>query len=302
MLMPIVSVVVPVHNAAPELPDLLAALAGQTAPRECYEVLIVDDASTDGAADAVRAHNIARVLAAPRRAGSYAARNLGIEHAQGRFVAFTDVDCRPAPTWIERGVAAMDAGDCDLLAGRIDMPLGSRPRVAAMLDAARHLDQERYAAQGFAATANMWAPREAFDRFGRFHAALWAGGDAEFGKRAVASGARLRYADDVVVRHPPRTGLRALARKEFRIGHGHGQRMYERDPSTRGDAVWCTDLRMWLPPRDIQGLERLRRRGYEPRGRERHVLLLAQYLAAHLPMMAGNLKSVVDHRGLPGRR
>jgi glycosyltransferase involved in cell wall biosynthesis len=299
--MPLVSVVVPVHNAAPQIPGLLGALAGQSAPRELFEVLVVDDASTDASAEAVRAHGIARLLGASRRAGSYAARNLGIENAQGRYLAFTDVDCRPAATWIERGLAVIDAGDCDLLAGRVDMPLGRRPGVAAMLDAARHLDQERYATQGFAATANMWAGRDAFERYGRFNAALRAGGDAEFGKRAVGAGARLRYAADVVVRHPPRTGLRELARKEFRIGHGHGQRIYERDASTRDDAVWCTDLRMWLPPRDIQGLDRLRRRGYDPRGRERRALLFAQYLAAHLPMMAGSLKCVVDHRGLPRR-
>jgi glycosyltransferase involved in cell wall biosynthesis len=296
-----VSVVVPVHNAAPEVVKLLEALAGQTAPRACFEVLVVDDASTDSTVDAVKAHGFARTIAAPRRGGSYAARNLGIERAQGRYVAFTDVDCRPVPMWIERGAEALERGDCDLLAGRIEIPLNRRPSVAAMLDVARHLDQERYAAQGFAATANMWARRDAFERYGCFNAALRAGGDAEFGKRAVAAGARLRYADDVVVHHPPRTALRQLARKEFRIGHGHGERMYQRDASTRGDAVWCTDLRMWLPPRDVQGLERLRRRGYDPRGNERCALVIAQYFAAHLPMMAGNLKSVVDHRGPPRR-
>jgi hypothetical protein len=56
---------------------------------------------------------------------------------------------------------------------------------------------------------------------------------------------------------------------------------------------------MWLPPRRVEGLDRLRRIGYEPRRRERAAMLVAQYVGAHLPMMLGNLTSVIQHRGLP---
>jgi glycosyltransferase involved in cell wall biosynthesis len=299
---PLVSVVVPVYNGAGELPALLAALEAQTASGDAFEVLVVDDRSTDRTAEVVERSSVGRLLRTETRGGSYAARNLGIDAARGELLAFTDADCRPDPTWIERGIAELSADGTDLLGGAIEVPLGPRPTIAAMLDVARYLDQERYASQGFAATANLWARREAFDRFGRFNARLRAGGDAEFGKRAVAAGAKLRYAPDVLVRHPPRTALRQIARKGFRMGHGHAERVYAGDASKRGTTMWCTHPRMWLPPRRIEGLERLRRTGYEPRRRERAAMLVAQYGAAHLPMMVGNLKSVLEHRGLPRNR
>src|SRR4051794_34134746 len=143
-----VSVVVPVRDRAEGVRALLAALAAQTL--RDYEVNVVDDASTDATAAVAQAAG-ARVVRVPRRGGSYAARNLGIEAATADVLAFTDADCRPAADWLERGVEAL-AG-ADLVAGHIELPLRDRPSTAELLDAARHLHQERNAGHGFGATA-----------------------------------------------------------------------------------------------------------------------------------------------------
>jgi glycosyltransferase involved in cell wall biosynthesis len=298
---PEVSVVVPVHDGAAELPALFAALGAQTAPRERFEVLVVDDGSTDATPALVEASAIARLVRTEGRQGSYAARNRALEVARGELVAFTDADCRPDPTWIERGIAAMAASGADLLAGRIDLPLGPRPPVAAVVDAARHLDQERYAKEGFGATANLWARRDAFRRFGGFDGSLRAGGDAEFGRRAVRAGATLRFAPDVLVRHPPRADVRELSRKAFRVGHGHAERIYRGEAFDGRPLLWALHPGMWIPSRRIEGLGRLRQLGHEPRGRERVAVLVAQWALGRLPMLLGNLASVLEHRRLPER-
>src|SRR5689334_9252898 len=94
------SVVIPARNAARTLPATLAALRGQTYPADRLEVIVVDDGSADATGE-VAAAGGARVLRqAP--AGPAAARNRGAAAATGEIILFTDADCTPAPTWVER--------------------------------------------------------------------------------------------------------------------------------------------------------------------------------------------------------
>jgi glycosyltransferase involved in cell wall biosynthesis len=134
-----------VRNGTRSLPALLDALAAQTLPAHAVEVVVVDDASTDGTAALVAADRSARLVRLPRRAGSYAARNHGAAVARAPVLAFTDADCRPAPDWLERGLVALR--DADLVAGAVELPLGPRPTLAAALDVACGLDQARYVAR-----------------------------------------------------------------------------------------------------------------------------------------------------------
>jgi lipopolysaccharide/colanic/teichoic acid biosynthesis glycosyltransferase/GT2 family glycosyltransferase len=96
----VISVVVPAYNAAQTLGDCLAALEAQTVAPERYEVIVVDDGSTDGTAEVARAHDV--WLIQQENAGPAAARNRGARAARGDLLLFTDADCAPAPHWIER--------------------------------------------------------------------------------------------------------------------------------------------------------------------------------------------------------
>ena len=93
------SVIVPAHNAAQTIEGCIEALLKQSVPREEYEVIIVDDGSTDSTATRARSYGV-RVLTQPRR-GPAAARNLGASQAKGAILLFTDADCAPTRTWIE---------------------------------------------------------------------------------------------------------------------------------------------------------------------------------------------------------
>src|SRR5439155_12779705 len=94
-----VSVVIPVRDGAASLPPLLDALAAQTLRREEFEVIVVDNASTDGTADVARAAG-ARVVS-EAIANRSRARNAGFAAAQTDLIAFTDGDCVPDPRWLE---------------------------------------------------------------------------------------------------------------------------------------------------------------------------------------------------------
>ena len=112
---PAVSVIVPVYNDGAGVDQLLAALAGQTL-RLPYEVIVIDDASSDLTLERVGSPPNVRYLRLEQRSGSYAARNAGLETASAPILAFTDADCMPASSWLERGLAAF-APTIDMAAG-----------------------------------------------------------------------------------------------------------------------------------------------------------------------------------------
>ncbi len=214
---PLVSVVIPVRDGVADIGRCLDGLAAQVAAPP-FEVLVVDNGSTDGTATVARAHPLApRVLTEPR-AGSYAARNAGLAAARGSIVAFTDADCVPRPGWLAAGAAAL--ADADLVGGRIETA-GAGAGPVARYDAANYLDQRDYVErQGFAATANLFVRAEVFAAVGRFDAALGSGGDLELCLRATAAGYRLALAAGAVVVHAPRASYGELWRLHRRLGAG----------------------------------------------------------------------------------
>ena len=98
-----VSVIIPTYNKKDFLEITLAALGLQTYPLEKYEVVIINDGSTDGTDALVSSLNVPYRINYTRQKnkGRSAARNRGIEKAKGRTIIFIDDDCAPTPTFIE---------------------------------------------------------------------------------------------------------------------------------------------------------------------------------------------------------
>ncbi len=95
---PKVSVVVCAYNAEATIDDCLTSLARLRYPD--YEVIVVDDGSTDGTGDRARRHSGARVIGVPN-GGLSAARNVGLAAATGEIVAYTDADVRVDIDWLD---------------------------------------------------------------------------------------------------------------------------------------------------------------------------------------------------------
>ncbi len=113
------SVVIPARNEAETLPGLLSALKGQTVPP--YEIVVVDNASSDDTARVAAAHG-ARVLHCARRGVAHA-RQMGLEHAVGDWIASTDADSLPQPDWTEALSAAIRPGTVALYGPMQFLPL-----------------------------------------------------------------------------------------------------------------------------------------------------------------------------------
>lgn len=124
MKAPAISVVVPTFNRAGSLMRLLAALRDQDAEGIRYEVLIVDNGSTDETAAIVERAALrdprVQFLREPRQGASYA-RNAGIARAAAPIVAFVDDDVVPARDWMLAVKRAFDAHpEADCIGGRVE--------------------------------------------------------------------------------------------------------------------------------------------------------------------------------------
>jgi glycosyltransferase involved in cell wall biosynthesis len=104
-----VSVVIPAYNAQATLARALESVLAQTRPAD--EIIVVDDASTDGTAALATSYAGHRVilLSRPECRGAAAARNAGIRAANGTWIAFLDADDEWLPGKLERQAAAVSA-------------------------------------------------------------------------------------------------------------------------------------------------------------------------------------------------
>jgi cellulose synthase/poly-beta-1,6-N-acetylglucosamine synthase-like glycosyltransferase len=211
-----VSVIVPAWNAVPTLGRALEALAAQRFDDGAYEVVVVDNGSTDATRELIEAAPGVRLVARGEHGLAGEARNDGAAAARGSILAFTDADCFPEPDWLANGVRALE--QADVVQGRV------RPDPGAPIGP---FDRSLWvgAQDGLFQTANMFMRRELFERVGGFEelhgdaGARAFGEDVWLGWRAVRAGARAAFAAEAVVNHAvlPR-GASAYVRERARLG------------------------------------------------------------------------------------
>lgn len=96
------TVIVPAYNAESTLDACLGALSRQIIPDSVqFNVVLVNDASTDRTADVAARYDNVTVVNQPVNGGRSAARNAGAQAADGEILLFTDADCEPTAIWVD---------------------------------------------------------------------------------------------------------------------------------------------------------------------------------------------------------
>jgi len=99
----LISVIVPFYNSEKTVRRCINSLLNQSYPKNEYEIIFVDDGSTDGSVDMVSKFKKIKLIKQPHR-GPAVARNIGVKNSKGQIVLFTDADCIPDKNWIKNMV------------------------------------------------------------------------------------------------------------------------------------------------------------------------------------------------------
>ena len=192
------SVVIPCRNAVHTIDDSVRSALEQTEPP--LEVLVVDDASTDGSAEAARRAG-ARVIENRSRRNAGGARNAGIVAAKGDALAFLDADAVAPRDWLARARATLERDPgIAAVGGRI---ANGRPGRWGELDwFLNHSEWIRAAAPGPRKNIPTMAIVYRRDAVGdvRFPETN-SGEDTTFALAVLARGGRLWYDPEIVVTH-----------------------------------------------------------------------------------------------------
>lgn len=240
---PMFSVVICTYNGAHRMDDCLRTACRMDYPR--YEVIVVDDGSTDALGDVVRKYPEVRLIHV-EHGGLSAARNRGAEVARGEFIAYTDDDCQPDTAWLFWLADAFESNQWDACGGP-NLPPLPRDRhdideavVAAAPGAPSHVlltDQEAEHLPG----CNLVVRKTAFEKIEGFRVGYRvAGDDVDFCWRLHDSGCRLGFCGAAFVWHRRRTTLWRYFKQQF--GYGKAEALLMRDHPERfvrgGGARW----------------------------------------------------------------
>ncbi len=199
-----ISVIVPVWNAARFLPQVIEALEGQDLPSTEYEVLLVDNGSSDESVAVMKRYGRVRLLHESRR-GAYAARNRAAAEAKGDILAFTDADRVVGQGWLRAILDGFAAGEVEVLLGR-SRPAEDSGLVGLLADyeneKASYVCRLGSSRQQYAYTGNMAVRRNAWKKYGPF-VDLQRGADVVFVRRVVDGEPYgcVRYCPHMVDRH-----------------------------------------------------------------------------------------------------
>jgi hypothetical protein len=119
---PVISVVIPAHNPGHYIEPCIRSLLQQSMSRDRFEVVFVDDGSTDGTGERLnrlaREQPHVRVIHIPASGAPGRPRNVGLEAAHGQYIQFLDADDELAPRALQRLVRMARANDSDIVLGK----------------------------------------------------------------------------------------------------------------------------------------------------------------------------------------
>lgn len=223
VIYPTVAIIVPVYNGGRMLAGLLDSLVRLNYPADHYEIVVVDNCSTDNTADILARYPVKRLYCEER--GPAAARNFGIAHSQSEIVAFTDADCVADVDWLAQLVQPYQDEKIGATGG--DIHAFPQPEWDIL---------DRFSAQ-FPPLVNFWSGeneflphlftanasyrREALQALGGFNPCMLTGEDVELSWRLqLQTRWRVGYAPLAAIYHRHRMTREGLARQYRQYGYG----------------------------------------------------------------------------------
>ena len=217
----LVCVVIPTFDAVDTIGEQLQALATQdyVAP---FEVVVSDNNSTDGLRDFIDTHPLAgaltlRWVSASQTQGPSHARNVGVEHAHGDFIAFCDADDRVHASWLTQ--LLMAAEGADLVSGGIETASINAPEVSAWRELKPQADPysfDSYLPHVMGCNFGVW--KSSYQSVGGCDETMCVGEDVDVSWRMQQAGMTFVYEPKALVAYRLRSGLSTMWRQTVSFG------------------------------------------------------------------------------------
>ncbi|HAR62862.1 MAG: hypothetical protein DKM50_05830 [Candidatus Margulisiibacteriota bacterium] len=248
--LPKISIIIPVRNADRTLDTMFKYIFEIDYPADKTEIIIADGDSTDATVDVTKKwqkeHSNIKFVQVKNCKSPGEARNAAISEVTGKYVLFTDGDCAPNRDWAKKLIAPffMDPKiggiGGDVLTLRTDLsndtesyceqvhflsPTGrcGRKDSGYMPIVQKNLPHEVNGGDNspFFATANVAFSKEAIDKIGGKFWDEKTGEDVDFSLRVMASGYKLYYEIDAIVKHMHRVSMESYLKQWYGYGYGH---------------------------------------------------------------------------------
>jgi glycosyltransferase involved in cell wall biosynthesis len=252
-----ISAIVPVYNDPVGIKVTLDSFLSQDYPSDKYEILVVDNNSSDNTVKVVsdyigRYPGKISLLIEETVQSSYAARNKGILAAKGEFIAFLDSDMWADKNWFKVIAKSFE----DIGVGYVGFNIEIHPSERSLVGIYNKLTGfpiKTYMEESHFAGAGCISVRsKVFGEIGLFDHRFISGGDAEFGDRCWRAGIGQLFVGGYLLHHPARESFRSLMKKEFRIGWGQRQLAYRYPQRFENRRRGFGNIKPFLPPSPIR--------------------------------------------------
>lgn len=230
------SIIIPVYNSAKTIPQVLRAVLSQNCS-EPFEVIAVDDGSTDDTAQIVRSFENVRYIH-QANCGPAAARNAGAHASRGEVLFFTDSDCIPHPDWIERILPHLSESKVAAIAGSYGVANPSSLLAVCIHKEIlyRHGFRLKKYSRAFG-SYNVAIRRKVFEDIGGYNTRYRhaSGEDNDLSYRILQGGYRIFFEPQAKVDHFHPTRLGKYLGEQYRHGYWRARMYLDHPHMARGD-------------------------------------------------------------------
>jgi len=227
---PLISVIIPTYNRSDILQKALDAYKGQSLPQEQFEIIVIDDGSTDGTKEVIEKNSKTQpnihYFHQPH-GGPAKGRNLGIKQAKGPIILFTGDDCIPDKHLLQEHLRFHKKGEAIAVLGHIDwhpeleitsfmkyINLGIQFGYPRIKEIAANVTFNYFY------TSNISIAKRCLDLTGSFDTdfmeAVWE--DVELGYRVWKSGVRIVYNPRAIIYHYHQVDIEDYIQRQIRAG------------------------------------------------------------------------------------